>query len=54
MHYQKPQLGEKLNVVPFQNGGQITDFYFVISILVKFEKKKEFFNKIWLKVGEHK
>ena len=31
------------NVVPFQNGGQITDFYFV-SLL----------NEIWLKVGEHK
>ena len=45
------------NVVPFQNGGQITDFYFrVISILAKIGKTtfpKEFFNEIWLKVGEH-
>ena len=30
---------KKLNVVPFQNGGQITDFCFrVISILAKFWK----------------
>ena len=47
---------KKLNVAPFQNGGQITDFYFV-SILAKIWKTtfpKEFFNEIWLKVGEHK
>ena len=46
------------NVVPFQNGGQITDFYFVsFRFWPNFEKKntflKKFFNKIWLKVGEH-
>ena len=47
------------NVVPFQNGGQITDFYFAsFRFWPKFEKKKntfpkEFFNEIWLKVGEH-
>ena len=45
------------NVVLFQNGGQITDFYFrVISILAKIWKTtfpKEFFNEIWLKVGEY-
>ena len=44
-------------VIPFPNGGQITDFYFrVISILAKIWKNtfpKEFFNEIWLKVGEH-
>ena len=53
------------NVVRFQNGGQITDFYFAsFRFWPKFEKKnkkkqkntlpKEFFNEIWLKVGEHK
>ena len=71
------------NVEPFQNGGQITNFYFAsFRFKPKFEKKKhfpkgifqwnlaqsrrfkpkfekntfpkEFFNKIWLKVGEHK
>ena len=54
-------------VVPFQNGGRVTDFYFAsFRFLLKFEKKnknkkqkthsfpKEFFNEIWLKVGEHK
>ena len=45
------------NVLPFQNGGQITDFYFaVISILAKFWKTtfpKEFFNEIWLEEGEY-
>ena len=45
------------NVVPSQNGGQITDFLFrVISILAKIWKTtfpKEFFKEIWLKVGEH-
>ena len=46
------------NVVPFQNGGQITDFYFAsFWFWPKFEKKKntfpkECFNEIWLKVGE--
>ena len=33
---------KKMNVAPFQNGGQITDFYFTQN-----------FNEIWLKVGEH-
>ena len=43
----------------FKNGGQITDFYFALfRFWSKFEKKKntlpkEFFNEIWLKVGEH-
>ena len=45
------------NVVPFQNGGQITDFYFVsFQFWPKFEKplsQRKFFNEIWLKVGEH-
>ena len=44
------------NVVPFQNGGQITNFLFrVILILAKIWKTtfpKEFFNEIWLKAGE--
>ena len=48
--------------VPFQNGGQKTNFQFAkIFPWPKFEKKKrkqpifpkEFFNEIWLKVGEH-
>ena len=45
------------NVVPFQNGGQITDFYFAsFRFWPKFEKntfRKVFFNEIWLKVGEY-
>ena len=58
MDYKKSQFCKKKieNVVPFQNGGQITDFYRVISILAKIWKTtfpKEFFNEIWLKVGEH-
>ena len=28
------------NVVPFENGGQITDFWFASSILAKIRKKK--------------
>ena len=49
----------KKYVVPFQNGGQITDFYFAsFQFWPEFEKKKttspkECFNEIWLKVGEH-
>ena len=44
--------------VPFQNGGQITDFHFAtFRFRPKFEKKntfpKEFFNEIWLKLGDH-
>ena len=62
MDYKKSQFSKKHfeNVVPFQNGGQITDFYFAsFRFWPKFEKKKkntfpkEFFNEIWLKVGEH-
>ena len=45
------------NVVPFQNGGQITDFYFTsFRFWAKFEKntfQTEFFNEIWFKVGEY-
>ena len=45
------------NVVPFQNGGQITDFCFAsFRFWPKFEKplsQRNFFNEIWLKVGEH-
>ena len=45
------------NVRPFQNGGQITDFCFAsFRFWPKFGKTtfpKEFFNEIWLKVGEH-
>ena len=45
------------NVVPFQNGGQITDFYSTsFRFWPKFEKtlsqRNFFFNEIWLKVGE--
>ena len=43
--------------VPFQNGGQITDFHFAsFRFRPKFEKPtfpKEFFNEIWLKLGDH-
>ena len=59
MDYKKSQFRKKKieNVVPFQNGGQITDFYFAsFRFWPKFEKNtfpKEFFNEIWLKVGEH-
>ena len=61
MGYKNSQFCKKKieNVVPFQNGGQITDFYFAsFRFWPKFEKKKntfpkEFFNEIWLKVGEH-
>ena len=47
-----------MNVVPFQNGGKITDFYFAsFRFWPNFEKKntfpKEFFNEIWLKEGKH-
>ena len=49
---------EKKNVVPFQNGCQITDFFFrVISILAKIGKNtfpKEFFNEFWLIVRQHR
>ena len=45
------------NVVPFQNGGQITNFYFAsFRFWSKFEKNtfpKELFKEIWLKVEEH-
>ena len=49
------------NVVPFQNGGQITIFisrYFDFGQNLKKKKKKnifpkKFFYEIWLKVGEH-
>ena len=60
MDYRKSQfLKKNENVVPFQNGGQITDFYFTsFRFWPKFEKKKntfqtECFNEIWLKVGEY-
>ena len=43
--------------VPFQNGGQITDFHFAsFRFWPKFEKNtfpKEFFNEIWLKLKDH-
>ena len=46
-----------VNAVPFQNGGQITDFYFVsFRFWPNFEKNtfpKEFFSEIWLKEGEY-
>ena len=52
----KKKKKENANVAPFQNGGQITDFYFAsFSILAKIRKTtfpKEFFDDIWLKVGE--
>ena len=44
-------------LVPFQNGGKITDFYFAsFRFGPNFEEKKipkDFFNEIWLKEGEH-
>ena len=58
MDYKKSQFWRKKNenVVPFQNGGQMTDFYFAsFQVWPKFESTfpKEFFNEIWLNVGEH-
>ena len=60
MDYKKSQFCKKKkneNVVLFQNGGQITDFYFAsFQFWPKIWKNtfpKEFFNEIWLKVGEH-
>ena len=44
---------KKLNVVPFQNGGQITDFYFASFRFRKTTFPKEFLNEIWLKEGEY-
>ena len=41
------------NVVPFQNGDQITYFYFASFRFWPKIFPKEFFNEIWLKVGEH-
>ena len=38
--------------VPFQNGSQITDFHF--SQIWKTIFPKEFFNEIWLKLGDFK
>ena len=42
----------------FQNGGQITNFYFASFRFLETREKrtfsKEFFNEIWLKVGKHK
>ena len=48
----------KQKIVSFLNVGQITNLLFrVILILAKIWKKKkhfsQFFNEIWLKVGEH-
>ena len=49
--------------VPFQNSGQITDFFYFVSFWFrrKFEKKtkkttfpKKIFNEIWLKLEDHK
>ena len=52
--------GKKYNIfVPFQSGGQITDFHFAsFQFRPKFEEKKntfpkEFFNEIWLELGDH-
>ena len=48
--------GKNQNVGPFQNGGQITDFYFSsFRFWPKFEKplSQRNFSEIWLKVGEH-
>ena len=47
---------KKYNVSPFQNGCQITDFYPPFRFWPKFEKplsERNFFNEIWLKVGEN-
>ena len=44
-------------LVPLQNGSQITDFHFAsFRFRPKFEKNtfpKEFFNEMWLKLGDH-
>ena len=59
MGYKSPQIWKKNeNVVPFENGGQITDFCFAsFWFWQKFEKKKTLsqiiFYEMWLKVGEH-
>ena len=60
MDYKKITILQKKkneNVVPLQNCGQITDFYFAsFRFWPKFEKNtfpKGIFNEIWLKVGEH-
>ena len=54
------QKKKKKKFIPFQNGGQITDFPFAsFRFWWKFEKKKkytfpkEFFNEIWLKLGDY-
>ena len=58
MDYKKSQFCKNKieNVVLFQNGGQITDFYFAsFRFWPKFDKplyQRNFFNEIWLKVGE--
>ena len=45
----------KKKVVPFQNGDQITDFYFAsFQFWPKFEKPlPKFFNEFWLIVKQH-
>ena len=50
--------GKKYEIfVPFENGDQITDFHFALfRFRPKFWKitfPKEFFNEIWLKLGDH-
>ena len=51
--------GKKYKIfVPFQNGGQKTDFHFASNVLIsakiwKTTFLKEFFNEIWLKLGDH-
>ena len=63
MDYKKSQFCKKKkkkkkreNDVPFQNGGQVTDFCFAsFRFWSKFENHfpKGIFNEIWLRVGEH-
>ena len=57
MDYKKHNSEKKIeNVVPFQNGGQITDFYFAPFDFGQYLKNhfpKGTFNEIWLKVEEH-
>ena len=63
MHYLKNKIKKKVirkknkNVEPFQNGGQVADFYFAsFWFWSKFEKntfQKKKINEICLKVGAH-
>ena len=40
-------------IVPFQNGDQITNFYFASFPIWEKKIPKEFFNEFWLVVRQH-